>query len=719
MKKPLWEKPNGSVTFILIGLVSVMIIFAFALSRRFSGHTQIFTLVDSTQVARNFLESYVGDVYRQVRILVNQNDSEVFKAFREPGKGDRQIKIKYEACELLKKLQDELKIDLDGEPTVSLASMTPMGYPSILVVPKESAGAEKYGDLTIRCTIKFNKHKYSLTVKHLFKVVMRLTPMLREFILFCDQFHLEQKSPFGSQDLVNILEMKNGMVPPARYPWVLDSFGSGDNKERNGRVFLGGDSRNIFLNLGGEARFNGSIFGDLWQISPKFFSVAKDEPDLQFKKEAIFPKGFGNEQVELRGLRIPLKKYRGHSAIMGIVGFCAEIDDKDDIGFFKNSSRDIDTFLKPDPSFKELSQFDRKSLANSSALRLRGLFKPALSSTPLPDDLQYSGPDREIFGNVFGRFFLLTFFSFGSMSGGGQELIYGSSAPPPYYDYSHTISISFADSAQHPYSEYMSRVVSGGADFSGTTIPANYFKINQEGGKQEGGKVLTYTDFHPKDNLALSKPFDTFAEEWFQIFPAGSTQAKKNVQARICKFFKNQSKFKESIGFPDRFWVDGVVYIDGPLDLKEGISTSDIRGGVVLVKGPITLGNISRGLSDISKTPMELLEKKIEGITQDKFLTFVSINGGLINLVGDKHLGVQLISLRPRLSAPTDQIKWTQSDQVWFAGGIAVSTPNLKQRVQDFKNVPLFLYAPHMSDEKPSLAAYIDSPLKGYAFYVE
>ncbi|HNW35935.1 MAG TPA: hypothetical protein PKM25_13435, partial [Candidatus Ozemobacteraceae bacterium] len=55
---------RGTVTVILLGLISVIVVFAFSISRRLSSHTQLLTIGDHTQIARYYLESYTGDVIR-------------------------------------------------------------------------------------------------------------------------------------------------------------------------------------------------------------------------------------------------------------------------------------------------------------------------------------------------------------------------------------------------------------------------------------------------------------------------------------------------------------------------------------------------------------------------------------------------------------------------------------------------------------------------------
>ena len=74
---------KGNITVVLIGLISVMILMTIALSKRMTGHTQLLTLGDYTQISRYFLESYISFVMQQVRKQVNDPNSKLSKKICE------------------------------------------------------------------------------------------------------------------------------------------------------------------------------------------------------------------------------------------------------------------------------------------------------------------------------------------------------------------------------------------------------------------------------------------------------------------------------------------------------------------------------------------------------------------------------------------------------------------------------------------------------------
>ena len=74
---------KGNITVVLIGLISVMLLMTLALSKRMTGHTQLLTLGDYTQISRYFLESYVSHVLQQVKEQVNDPQSPLSKKICE------------------------------------------------------------------------------------------------------------------------------------------------------------------------------------------------------------------------------------------------------------------------------------------------------------------------------------------------------------------------------------------------------------------------------------------------------------------------------------------------------------------------------------------------------------------------------------------------------------------------------------------------------------
>lgn len=722
---------RGTVTVILLGLISVIVVFVFSLSRRLSSHTQLLTIGDHTQIARYYLESYTGDVIRQIGQQANDPKSDVYKLFRQAGTGEFTIPAgTFQPNSLLAGLKKELGIEHAGAPKINVRGQKALPYPNIVQMPDTLNGLEKRGYLSISCSIKFNKRPYTMAVRAPFLVVMRMTPVLREFVLFCDRINLEQQRPFGSQDRINLTFTKDSDHPkpeevPANYasykgqPWVLWFTEKGfNNKDKCGRVFLGADDKRIYLNLAGEKNFNltendkPGFMSDLWQVFPEWIKVNKQGD--RFQLQPIFLDSTG-KAISLRGIDVPLK-FRNHMAKIGILGFSHEITDDAEDGIFANSSRTLRDIMGPDPAFQALINDNPQALALASSLKLFGMNGEATNP-----DTPYYGPMREVFGNVFGRFLMVTFFEYPSAQGGGQPLPYNPNSnfqPPPFSTFNNISQVQFtpAEPGQQ-YGDYMSRVVSGGLDAGGAAIDT-YLCVNPDSKKTR--RPFGFKDFAPADGVRLRGNFDTFGPAWFAIDPKKrpGDPALSTVQSRITRTFANQAAFMKAVGDgTTTFHVDGVVYVKGSLNLKD-ITTNDVRGGVILVEKDITLGNITRGLKleQDEEAMMTDLPKKIDEMQQEEILTFVSLSGS-IKLVGYKQFGVQLISMNQNVGVPCDQISWEAVKRPVFCGGIAVNTPNLKERVREFGKAgkaPIFFYVPAMADPKPSVAVGVKSYMEGY-----
>ncbi|HNW34107.1 MAG TPA: hypothetical protein PKM25_04195, partial [Candidatus Ozemobacteraceae bacterium] len=286
-----------------------------------------------------------GDVIRQLAIQANTPESDVYKLFRQAGTGDISVpSAPYTSNPLLVELQKELGIEMTGAPKISIKGQKPLLYPDMLQVPEKLTGLEKIGYMSISCSIKFNKRPYTMAVRAPFMVTMRMTPVLREFVLFCDRIHLEQQRPFGNQDRINLTFTKGSdhpkIVPPGYsaykgQPWILwPTPGFETNKDKCGRVFLGADDKPIYLNLAGEKNFQG-FMSDLWQVFPEWIKVNKAGDKFQLQPIFLDDEG---KAISLRGIDIPLK-FRNHLAKIGLLGFCHEITEDAADGLFANASR--------------------------------------------------------------------------------------------------------------------------------------------------------------------------------------------------------------------------------------------------------------------------------------------------------------------------------------------------------------------------------------------
>ncbi len=741
---PPFRCRRGTITIILLGLLSVMLFLAFTLFQRQRGHGHLVAFGDAHLYARYFLESHLGDVLQQLRLKINDPgktaaDRVLYDYFRGDVTG--KFPAFYQPSPLVKALPDEwtdlgLELEPEWAPDIKVVGLEAMQYPPCLQVPEQfSPGIERRGTVAVTVRVTLEGRRYALSARVPFPVVCRLTPVLRDFVFFADRLHLEQVRPFGREDQINITFTKSpdyGQEPPdgfsdyKGFPWFFPSSSDSPDPHAHGKVFLGADDKPIYLNLAGELRYKESPVSDLWMINPRWFKANKDINE--FTANPIFMTRSG-EMVRFRGMDIKLP-LRGHLAKMGIFGFSYELYDPDN-GLFSQTTRTPASIWGDDPSYQTIKAENEKALALSSALKLYGPNLEDNPSVPQP----YTGFPRQVFGNVYARFLMLTFFEFPSAQGGGQILPYnpdGNYRPPPAPRFHGAEPATFEPPEPgQKYTWFMSRIVSGGADRD--VLADDYLPYNLYDPLGKGNRVLLKAaDFAPADGLRLNPnrngTFTTFAREWMSFDPKLRLgQPGTSLQSRVCAIFPNQKAFKQYLRLEEgKCWVDGVVYVRGEegLDLED-ITTTDIRGGIVIVEGGIRLGNITHGFAfKPGPTDPALLDPLIDYIgqlPQSKILTFVS-RAGSIRLKGDKHVGVQLVALTPGGTTVTDQISWESPKGIFFAGGLALDTPNLARRIKEFgkdagKN--MFLYVPSMGNAKPDTVVQVLPRFDNYDFTVE
>ena len=709
------RRSRGSIVLTVIGILSVMLIFAFALSRRFSGQTRLLALGDHSSVARYFLESCIGDVLRQLKLAANRDGTPVFQAFRS-GNGTVRIDLPYAPASGIEALASRFRISRDGGPDVTFERTAALGFPAEMF-SVVGGNEEKKGLLRITCRARFEGKRYVMTALVPFKVVMRMQPLIRHFQLFCDRIHTEQSSPVRGGDGLNIIPVRERKVyDPGQFGVPLTLFPTPKHEAdpvKNGRIFLGSDEKKILLNLVGgprdrrDAERSPQYVEDLWQIAPSAFAV--NTTNERFKYEELYTDKNG-KQVKLLRLRIPLES-GGHFANLGLAGFCWELADPG--SGYLGDGFDLNAFLRDDPSYAELIR-DRNDLAKGSSLRLHGHSLMFLEEN---ENGELGGFPREIYGNVYARFAVLSFFQFPS---GGAPIGYSrnSNQSLNFSQFGGVQSISFKPKTGR-YANYMSRIVSGGLANEESDIPIN---IDEKGHHT----LLRATDLVPLDGLKAIAPLSRFAAAWFRppSFSGadGRPQADETgVAARITRYFRTQKDFKACVGLdrkPPRCWIDGTVYLAERLDLPQGITTRDIRGGTVLVNGPITLGPVTRGATDL--VPERGLQKMIPELKQQEMLTFVSLPGDKIVLTGNAYLGVQIVSLK---DGKTGQLELLRGDRFAFCGGWAVSSPGMKNVVRklqfsvaDSPWYPYFAYVPAMSEEQAAYAVWLGDHQEEYEF---
>lgn len=737
-------KKRGNITIILLGLVSVMLLLVMGLSKRMSGHTQLLTLSDQTQISRYFLESYAGDILQQINASANKLDSNNFKVFREAAKNKKLSAAFYDPSPMLLGLADELGAELQLPPEIVFSQVSALPYPDGFGCPNKLQGIEKKGLLEIVCKVKFRKRQYTLRVQYPFSVVMRLTPVIKDFVLFADRIAREQgREKIGPDDNLNIMYTKDGehpqiidsqvlslmphrrLKPGVKYrPFLIQwPFAAAEfsNPKLSGKVYLGPSNESVFLNLAGDNKnVDEASLGELFLISPETFKVA--EANSAFKHLGVFQNKSGAD-VKMLGVEVLLKNK--HLAKMGIMGFSHEMVPELGTIFAGTAYEPADFFNSGGSSsgfYQKLEGYGNGFMAMASGLKLMGI-KPGQGVLPA----------REIFGNVLSRFFVMTFWW--PPSGGGEPLKYeNTSGTFPSRNVYGVRDYHFEPlSPDQKYQDFMSRMVSG-KDWRPrpNSLPDGFVPYNIDSKVTNGRQskaIFDSTDFIANDGFRAKNKLDTLGQQWFSV--AGPT--KSGAEVRVGKVFRSGAEFLKAAGVANgEFNVNGVVYVSGKLKVPELKMANDkIGGGVILVDGPIELENISRGYNiDTANLSLEDVgnfynEKWLKEITQENYLTFVSLRGDPILIKGETLLGVHLVNLFDNFGQPYNQITWSSSvkKEILFCGGIACNYLNLPERLKEFGRIeatsnkvkaPFFLYHSAMAANNPALAVQILENMRGY-----
>ncbi len=766
---------KGNVTVILLGLVSVMLIMVMALSRRMSSHTQLLTLSDYTQISRYFLESYAGDVLQQINLNVNQPGSYLYKAFRSPPANYRLSTSFYKQSGMLKEMAEELGIQIQSPPTITFSGSEEIGYPPGFECPAHLKGTEKKGLLEIVCQAKFYGRMYTLRVQYPFTVVMRMTPVLKDFVLFADSIAREHgEDKIGPNDNLNIMLTRDG-----RHPVDFESGIVNHNRMRpgnkyrpmimlppldpveyasaavSGKIFLGPADDSIFLNLAGDTREealdtvgqagSGQVsasVGEMFLVSPDTFKVF--DAASKYQHMTIFQKPDGTA-VRMMGMEVPLKY--NQLAKMGVLGFSQEIVPQYSESIFSGAAYTVENFLNSGSNASEFwrllkdggSGYGEGFMALASGIKLMGL---------KPDDINFGHVNREVFGNVLSRFFVITFWW--PPSGGGVPLKYDETRSPGDFP---TTTVSLYTYKFEPlfanlrFQDFMSRMVSGKnwnpRMSSIDNLPEGFMPFYYDPvGKKK--RILTNNDFEAADGFKAGDRLDRMLRNWFRV-TSDNSPPMNGIEVRVGKSFASGEEFLEAAGVAnDKFMVNGVVYVSGSLKVpKLEMKNENIGGGVILVDGPIELENITRGYQ-IDNSNFKLgdygamlfrgpahdhYQKWKTEITQENFLTFVSLRGDPITIRGETLLGVHLINLNPRQSSPYSQITWRSvRKEIVFCGGIACNYLDLPERLLEFGQIesscrhlraPFFIYHSAMASAEPAYAVQLMENMRGYMLTAE
>ncbi|EKD83959.1 MAG: hypothetical protein ACD_39C00336G0001, partial [uncultured bacterium] len=506
-----------------------------------------------------------------------------------------------------------------------------------------------------------------------------------------------------------------------------------------------GDTREEELDTVGQAGSGlvSASVGEMFLVSPDTFKVFGNDAKYQYM--TVFQKPNGTA-VRMMGMEVPIKY--NQLAKMGILGFSQEIVPQYSESIFSGAAYTVEHFLNTGDNACEFwrtlkdsgSGYGEGFMALASGLKLMGL---------KPDDINFGHVNRQVFGNVLSRFFVLTFWW--PPSGGGVPLRYDENRSPGDFP---TTSVGLYEYRFEPISsdlrfqDFMSRMVSGKnwnpRMSSIDNLPEGFMPFNYDP-DEKAKRILTNMKFTGSEGFKANDKFENLARDWFRITEPAS-RLQKGIEARVGKSFASGEEFLEAAGVNnDKFMVNGVVYVAGPLIMPPlKMKNENIGGGIILVDGPIELDNITRGY-DLDTDEFKLgdygamlfrgpafdhYQKWKTEITQENFLTFVSLRGDPITIKGEALLGVHLINLNARQPSPYGQIVWGPSirKEIVFCGGIACNYLDLPDRLLEFGQVesschhlraPFFMYHSAMSAPEPAYAVQMMENMRGYMLTAE
>ncbi|HOT30420.1 MAG TPA: hypothetical protein PLU72_19760, partial [Candidatus Ozemobacteraceae bacterium] len=690
---------------------------------------RILTLVDQGQIGRLFLESYLGDVVQQLKRNVNTPKTPAYELFRSDAIfSANSVAVGtdlYRPSQLLEDYRNRYGIEYVGQPKLVFHETTVLADPACFEITAQQR--EIRGCHALEAKIRFRDRVYMTRLTTEWKRLRYLLPVLKDFLLFASHLNLEQPEPFGTRDGINVLYTKNSDHPAESGPAVSEAgqggqplilvptFGAEGNPDKNGRVYFGNNTSKIYLNLAGERHYRGfnddtgqedGSMCDLWHVPPMGFSANHEHIDFS---AFPFDTRENGEAVTFRSLNLrhPSLNYITRVAI---VGFSEENLPGTDC-HFRNAEYSLSSFLKEDPAYKAL-QANQTSLAMASPFKLYGI------NPETQGEMTGFIPTRQIFGNVFARFFRIGVwesplgpYAFPYVA----EAVRSSGYRPPPAEMMGESWKWEPHQSDLAYADYMSVVVSGSQPESGGNFD---MPINMEQGKP---KLLRHTDFSPADGTKMREPFDMFGPQFLDNALSGNIED-STISSRICRVFPNQQAFLAYAGLfetPPRFQLDGVFLVKGPLELPD-VSLTRIRGGIILVDGPVTLGNMARGAQiGADKEGGLPLWKMQQDLTQREMVTIVALNGNPITLNGSLYCGVHLVSLaQPSGGGDSVPINFNNLKNGILLGGIAAHHFNVKKMTRRLKTPLFLLFPPTLSAPKHEFAVYCGEQPESYEHYL-
>ncbi|HNV72013.1 MAG TPA: hypothetical protein PKO06_20070, partial [Candidatus Ozemobacteraceae bacterium] len=333
---------------------------------------------------------------------------------------------------------------------------------------------------------------------------------------------------------------------------------------------------------------------------------------------------------------------------------------------------------------------------------------------------------------VFRRFVLLSFFVVPSCAyGEGEEMIYNDN--PGFRLTAKQIrgSQDFDPPAGTTYRDYMSRILSGDP----ARQSEGYSSLMQPYNLRAGGAMaapLSANDYQGCDGLRIKAGahFDQYREQMLNVRPVtDATTPVIGLQERISRYFPDSESFvlqargvRTLTESSRRFWVGGTVVVDQGLDLSAGIHEEDIRGGIIIVNGPLQLGEVipakvAAQLSVDHLTDAAFSSKLAESFTKqtpEEMLTFVVLGGHPITLTGRKYAGIHLVSLSDG-ATPIN----LPAEPFFFAGSLAVSRPEISRLTRQLARGSAFFFHPLFASERPPLTVAMETSMSDYDFSIQ
>jgi hypothetical protein len=727
------KKRRGYILLVVLGLLGFLGILVYHLSHRLKYHQNQITLLDARETTRLFLESLARDILFQLQKQLVEKKGIFFEMVKNPGNAGTRIsperfKISDLGCDLDGPLTREFlthQIDkrhgarIIDEPVVVFSLPESEMRPPHVEMQKGNPWPESEVQLSIILKCRTEETTFRMTLGKKGQLILTVIPVLKDFAWFFDRLSEEQSALPGAsnQDGINILPLRFGeTADPGIFPLILEPFPVpkqhvSEQAESCVKVFLGREADSIVLNLGGDnlPRKGFGRMSDLWLLKQNHFlppSLAQNVPPLPLSLNHLVPKP-GNIQARNRFASFEIPDVLTQTPFklhVDCYGFGEEVFRGPDARFLQDSFKEMRPYLEKAPAYAKWENTP-EPLKYASALKPYGLnaenrfFHLGAVNADLTEDgleglVKKAGtqiPPIEVYGRVMRRFLMLSHVGLGGTTlpfqptenyVPVQERIRQSQqtrrfAPPPQ------------ENSYSTYQRIMSNVVSGNpvAGIRGADFPPDCqgFELSPEDNMRPRTSPRLGQSFTSPEGFRLAPGISlNELSTYLEIPQAGSRLSRPwaHLLSRTCFAFSSGEDFLNyawSINGTNGalFSPGGIAFIDGDLDLSTGISDCDVRGGIVLVNGNLTLGAVTRRLPlfppDNSES-MKAFFDQLGAISQDQILTFVILpgSGGKLTLTGHLYAGVHLVSLGKSGKTPI-----AVERPFTLFGALALSRPDL------------------------------------------